>query len=298
MNTIQFYHLTATPLERALPKLLEKAYDGGFTTLLVADSEEYVEHLNELLWTYDPGSFLPHGSVKDGNVGQQPILLSTSTSLGGGWGGGWGGHPSPHHGKIGEAEFTSRNPETLVRAKELRKNATDAENKLWYFLQQANLGYSFRKQHPVGHYIADFACIEKMLVIEIDGGQHDDQQTYDNERRAFLEKAGYKVLRFWNNEVLENCNGVLEVIQEQLQRGTHPPCPPVHGGVKPPTLLLVTNGATPENLSDFDRILDIFDGNDAQAVAKARSRWADYKKTGCELAYLRQTESGGWEKKA
>ena len=81
MTTIQFYHLTATPLERALPKLLEKAYGGGFTTLLVADSEEYVEHLNQLLWTYDPGSFLPHGSVKDGNVEQQPILLVTAEFL-------------------------------------------------------------------------------------------------------------------------------------------------------------------------------------------------------------------------
>ena len=175
MTTIQFYHLTATPLERALPKLLEKAYGGGFTTLLVADSEEYVEHLNQLLWTYDPGSFLPHGSVKDGNVEQQPILLVT-------------------------AEFLQTYPP---------------------------------------------------LTPPVHGGR------------------------------------------------TLPPRPRGGwGGESYHNLLLVTNGAIPENPNDFERILDIFDGNDTQAVAKARTRWTDYKKNGCELAYLRQTESGGWEKKA
>src|SRR5262245_18463478 len=74
---VQFYHLTTTPLERALPRLLTKAHAGGFKTLLVAESEERVEQLNQLLWTYDPGSFLPHGSIKDGNAEHQPILIST-----------------------------------------------------------------------------------------------------------------------------------------------------------------------------------------------------------------------------
>jgi DNA polymerase III subunit chi len=77
MAMVQFYHLTATPLERALPKLLEKALAGGFKTLLIAQSEEQVEQLNQLLWTYNPGSFLPHGSLKDGHAEDQPILLST-----------------------------------------------------------------------------------------------------------------------------------------------------------------------------------------------------------------------------
>src|SRR5437870_3857428 len=72
---VQFYHLTATPLERALPKLLEKALAGGFRVLLVAESEERIEQLNQLLWTYDPGSFLAHGSRKDGHAEEQPILL-------------------------------------------------------------------------------------------------------------------------------------------------------------------------------------------------------------------------------
>lgn len=170
MTTIQFYHLLTTPLERALPKLLEKAYGGGFRTVLVADSEEYVEHLNQLLWTYDPGSFLPHGSEKGGNAERQPILLVT----------------------------------------------------------------------------------------------------------------------------------------EEFLKG-YPPCPPASGGVKDRSelssshgfnLLLVTNGIAPQQPEDFDRILDVFDGNDAQAVEKARNRWAAYKQSGCELTYLRQTDSGGWEKKA
>jgi DNA polymerase III subunit chi len=78
MPSVQFYHLTATPLERALPKLLEKALAGGFKTLLVAESEERAEQLNQLLWTYDPGSFLPHGSIKDGHAEKQPVLISAN----------------------------------------------------------------------------------------------------------------------------------------------------------------------------------------------------------------------------
>jgi len=148
MTTVQFYHLLTTPLERALPKLLEKAYGGGFKTLLVADSEERVEQLNQLLWTYDQDSFLPHGSEKDGHKELQPILLST------------------------------------------------------------------------------------------------------------------------------------------------------HIDASPNTkLLLVTNGAQPSSPQAFERILDMFDGRDAQAVENARTRWTSYKNAGCEVTYLRQTESGGWEKK-
>ncbi len=148
MASVQFYHLTTTPLERALPKLLEKVVSSGFRTLLVADSPEQVERLNELLWTYDPGSFLPHGSETDGNPDKQPVLLSTG---------------------------------------------------------------------------------------------------------------------------MEPINGA--------------------------KLVLVTNGAVPGPEYGYERILDIFDGNDPQAVAGARSRWTAYKQAGNELSYLRQTDSGGWEKK-
>lgn len=74
---VQFYQLLTSPLERALPKLLEKASAGGYRVLVLADSETRVEQLNDVLWTYDPNSFLPHGSAKDGRMSDQPILLST-----------------------------------------------------------------------------------------------------------------------------------------------------------------------------------------------------------------------------
>ncbi len=149
MTAIQFYHLTTTPLERALPKLVEKAYGAGFKTLLVAESDARAEQLNQLLWTYDPGSFLPHGSVKDGNVEKQPILLATDTQ--------------PRNGA---------------------------------------------------------------------------------------------------------------------------------------KLLLVTDGRTPEQPEAFERVLDMFDGNDPQAVENARARWKQYKQAGHDISYMRQTPQGGWEKAA
>lgn len=149
MASVQFYHLTATPLERALPKLVEKAYSAGFRTLLVAENDARVEQLNQLLWTYDPGSFLPHGSVKEGEAAKQPILLSTSIE-------------TPNDAK----------------------------------------------------------------------------------------------------------------------------------------LLLVTDGRTPSAPEKFERILDMFDGNNAESVEKARARWKQYKDSGHEISYMRQTSAGGWEKAA
>jgi DNA polymerase-3 subunit chi len=78
MAEIHFYHLTSTPVERALPKLLEKALQGGFRSLVLMESEEKVEWMNNILWTYDPNSFLPHGSAKDGNAEEQPIYITAS----------------------------------------------------------------------------------------------------------------------------------------------------------------------------------------------------------------------------
>ena len=76
MGDIGFYHLKTTPLERALPRLLERALKDGYRVLVVASSSERVEHLNQLLWTYDEASFLPHGSARDGNTDRQPIFLT------------------------------------------------------------------------------------------------------------------------------------------------------------------------------------------------------------------------------
>ena len=89
-------------------------------------------------------------------------------------------------------------------------------------------GCKFRRQEPIGSYIVDFVCQEKRIVIEVDGGQHSTEKERDNERDKWLEGKGYKVLRFWNNEVLANIQGVLEVIRNCLN---HPPLtPPLKGG--------------------------------------------------------------------
>jgi len=80
------------------------------------------------------------------------------------------------------------------------------------------LGLKFRRQHPAGNYILDFACIDAKLVIEVDGGQHGELQTQDKTRTLWLEAQGWKVLRFWNNEVLQNTEGVLESIYNALSK--------------------------------------------------------------------------------
>lgn len=100
---------------------------------------------------------------------------------------------------------------------------TDAERLLWRSLRGKQINrHRFRRQHPIGDYIADFACIEQRLVIELDGGQHQAQLEYDEQRSEYLRQQGWRVLRFWNNEVLENLEGVLSVIAASLE-GTPPP---------------------------------------------------------------------------
>jgi very-short-patch-repair endonuclease len=108
---------------------------------------------------------------------------------------------------------------TVQAARDLRKQLTDAERRLWYLLRRKQLeGFRFRRQAPVGKYIADFACFAERLIIEVDGGLHVDTQAYDETRTAWLESEGFRVLRFWNNDVLGNQEGVLERILEALKR--------------------------------------------------------------------------------
>ncbi|MGZ5229847.1 MAG: endonuclease domain-containing protein, partial [Burkholderiales bacterium] len=103
------------------------------------------------------------------------------------------------------------------RARELRKRATDAENHLWRYLRRRQLaGYRFRRQVPVGGYIADFACVEAKLVIELDGGQHVDRHGYDEHRDLRIAAEGFRVLRFWDNQVFLETQAVLEVILRAL----------------------------------------------------------------------------------
>lgn len=104
-------------------------------------------------------------------------------------------------------------------SKELRKNMTDAERKLWQHIRKEQINkYKFRRQQPIGQYIVDFVCQTKKLIIEIDGGQHNDTTNIaeDKKRTEFLKQQGYTVIRFWNNEINENINGVLEKIISTL----------------------------------------------------------------------------------
>jgi very-short-patch-repair endonuclease len=120
-------------------------------------------------------------------------------------------------------------PRPTRRAQALRNNATDAERALWRHLSRRQLeGFKFSRQIPVGPFVCDFLCRERALVVEVDGGQHADSER-DAKRTAYLESEGYRVIRFWNNEVLENVDGVLRLILNQLQRlpprFTRPPLP-------------------------------------------------------------------------
>jgi very-short-patch-repair endonuclease len=103
------------------------------------------------------------------------------------------------------------------RARQLRRDQTDVEGKLWSRLRARQLsGAKFRRQYPIGAFIADFCCYERRLVIELDGGHHAEHVDADQSRTDFFVSQGYRVLRFWNNEVIENIDGVLEQIVHTL----------------------------------------------------------------------------------
>jgi len=109
---------------------------------------------------------------------------------------------------------------TSQRARTLRKRMTDAERLLWRHLRNRELGgWKFRRQYPVGPFIVDFICVEKNVVIEVDGGQHAENEALDLQRSAYLNKMGYRVVRLWNNEVLQETEGVLTAIFEILANG-------------------------------------------------------------------------------
>jgi len=108
----------------------------------------------------------------------------------------------------------------------LRKNMTDAERRLWWSLQRKQLeGLKFRRQHPFGDYIIDFVCLEARLAVEVDGGQHSEDSS-DAARDEFLERAGFRVLRFWISDVLRDTGAVVETILDALRGSTPPPSRP------------------------------------------------------------------------
>lgn len=111
----------------------------------------------------------------------------------------------------------------LEAARVLRKGMTDAEQLLWFCLRRKQLdGFRFRRQHPFERFVLDFYCCEAKLAVELDGGQHNepDAQARDKERTAFLEHHGIEVIRFWNNEVFSNTEGVLQTIYDALLKRT------------------------------------------------------------------------------
>ena len=161
------------------------------------------------------------------------LYISTSTIL----------LPSPHarsawRGGVGGGGcMTQKTPRAVdhrvPRARALRRDATEAEKKLWQHLRQPPFKeHHFRRQATIGPYFADFASHQLRIVIEVDGGQHSDSAT-DDRRTEYLASQGYRVLRFWNNDVLANMSGVLSAIDGAIRADGPPtpdPSPPQAGG--------------------------------------------------------------------
>jgi len=138
--------------------------------------------------------------------------------------------PSPHEGEGGTqpvrvGRVGGYSKRTLNRAKSLRRELSDAEKMLWRLLRSRQLrGAKFRRQQPIGPFIADFVCQQHWLIVEADGGQH-AESIIDDRRTAFVESKGYRVLRFWNNDIFENEEGVLTSILNALQAPLPNPSP-------------------------------------------------------------------------
>ena len=146
-------------------------------------------------------------------------------------------HPSPAGGGGAGGEGKTATPpkpvpaDLLAHARDQRSHQTDAEQLLWGILRANRfLGLKFRRQHPVGQYILDFYCDELKLAVELDGGQHADQQAYDATRSQYLNAQGIEVLRYWNNQMLGETEAVLESLYQAVQRkAPSPPAPPPQG---------------------------------------------------------------------
>jgi very-short-patch-repair endonuclease len=124
----------------------------------------------------------------------------------------------------------SLRPEARL-ARRLRRRSTDVENLLWLELRKNFATVKFRRQHPIGQRIVDFAVPAEKLVIELDGGQHADRMAEDARRSAELARFGYRVIRFWNNDVTDNLAGVLETVRGEFRAAPpHPASPPPRGG--------------------------------------------------------------------
>ena len=114
---------------------------------------------------------------------------------------------------------------THVNARALRAAMTDSERRLWSRLRGEQLGVKFRRQHPLGSYIADFACLQPKVIVELDGSQHQEQETYDARRDAYFREHGFAVLRFPSDAPFRNIDGVLTVIHQQIESLGSAPTP-------------------------------------------------------------------------
>ena len=166
------------------------------------DAEEYYI----LAWTTTPWTLPSNLALAVKGDMEYACILSSPLA---------GEHDAPQHISGGKTDFATE------KAQAMRKEPTEAEKTLWYKLGKEQLGgYKFRRQQPIGNYIVDFYNAEERLVIELDGGQHADNPK-DKERTAWLEAQGVKILRFWNNEVSENLDGVLQTILDTLEQTSH-----------------------------------------------------------------------------
>jgi very-short-patch-repair endonuclease/DNA-binding MarR family transcriptional regulator len=187
--------------------------DAGYRLLLLWDAD-VLENMDAVLLTI----------AEELRAPPHPPALRAGPSLSRGRGDSVLPSPSGEGGARsapGEATREKPRPLSTTRARDLRKSGTKAERALWAQLRDRQLhGHKFRRQQPIGPYIVDFLCLEQKLVVEVDGGQHVPE--VDERRTAFLEGAGYRVLRFWNAEVLDSMDGVLQTIGEHLRGGASP----------------------------------------------------------------------------
>ena len=143
----------------------------------------------------------------------------------------------PLWGRVGVGARMQNQATTTAQrnARTLRRGMTDSERSLWAGLRAEQLGFRFRRQHPFGNYVADFACLAPKLVVELDGSQHADRAAYDAARDRFFRDHGFEVLRFGSNEPLRNLDGVRAVILDKLKElageRPHPNPPPEGEGV-------------------------------------------------------------------
>jgi very-short-patch-repair endonuclease len=151
------------------------------------------------------------GEGRPASAGQENLLLASSAFADA------APPPNPPHKGEGFKRLTLA-PDAIERARALRRQMTKAERVLWRALRSALPEYHWRKQVPLGPYYADFCCHSAKLVIELDGGQHASAGTYDEARTRFVEAQGFRVLRFWNNDVMGNADGVIQRIAEELSR--------------------------------------------------------------------------------